>query len=339
MSLPLIAITMGDPAGVGPEVTMKAVADYSLHQIARWLIIGDAWLAADLGKPVDFQPPRIADLAQLDPDASVTVLDQDSLARDKVVLGQVDAGCGRAALNDVKVAVDLCLTGDVQAMVTGPLCKEAVVLSGQTGFCGHTEFIAEQCGVDESRLMLFHERLKVVHVSTHVSLAQAVQLCRHDRVLKTIMIGHEAMQRMGWCKPRIAVCGLNPHAGENGLFGDEESLYITPAIHSARDHGVDCDGPFPADTLLLQAANGSWDLVVSMYHDQTHVAMKLFDFEHTVNVTLGLPIVRTSVDHGTAFDIAGTNQASADCMKTAMKLAAKMCEGKPHPGVFPGNGA
>lgn len=174
--------------------------------------------------------------------------------------------------------------------------------------------------------MLFHDQLRVVHVSTHVSLARAIELCRPPRILKTIVIGDDALRRLGWKEPRIAVCGLNPHAGEHGLFGDEEAQHIAPAIEAARKQGINCHGPFPADTVLLNAARGHWDLVVAMYHDQTHVAMKLFDFEHTVNVTLGLPIIRTSVDHGTAFDIAGTNQANPDCMKAAMRLACRMCE-------------
>ena len=326
-TLPTIAITMGDPAGIGPEVTMKAIANESWHGQAQWVVIGEAWLANQYRQEDQVQPPVVKTIEELPSGVPVVVLDAACLARSQAVVGRVDPRCGRASLEYVKRAIDACLRGTFQAMVTGPICKEAVVLGGQPGFCGHTEFIADRCGVDESRLMLFHERLRVVHVSTHVSLARAIELCNEERVLKTIMIGHAAMQRLGWARPRIAVCGLNPHAGEHGLFGDEESVRIAPAIATACAAGIDCHGPFPADTLLLQAARGRWDLVVSMYHDQTHVAMKLFDFEHTVNVTLGLPIIRTSVDHGTAFDIAGTNQASADCMQAAMQLALRMCRG------------
>ena len=304
---------------------MKAVADESLWPLAQWIVIGESWLADPFSQTGAFTPPIRESIDELPADVPVVVLHAGCLTSEQAVVGKVDSHCGRAALEYVKMAVDLCLKRSVQAMVTGPLNKEAVVLSGQPGFCGHTEFIAERCGVADSRLMLFHERLRVVHVSTHVSLAQAIELCTRNRVLKTILIGHDAMRRLGWAAPRIAVCGLNPHAGEHGLFGDEEVRHIAPAVTAARKQGIDCHGPFPADTLLLQAARGDWDLVVSMYHDQTHVAMKLFDFEHTVNVTLGLPIIRTSVDHGTAFDIAGTNQASAECMKTAMKLACRMC--------------
>ena len=199
---------------------------------------------------------------------------------------------------------------------------EAVTLAGEK-FSGHTEFIAELCGVPEPRMLLVNERLRVVHVSTHVPLRTA---CRLDvqRVLRTIELGHEAVRQLGVERPRLAVCGLNPHAGENGLFGNEDAEYILPAVRTAQSQGLDCRGPFPADTVFLKAARGEYDLVVAMYHDQGHVPMKVLDFEHTVNVSLGLPIIRTSVDHGTAFDIAGKNQADPASMIAAMKLAARM---------------
>jgi 4-hydroxythreonine-4-phosphate dehydrogenase len=212
-------------------------------------------------------------------------------------------------------------------MVTGPLSKEAVALSGRPDFCGHTEYIAELCGVNESRLFLYNARLCVVHVSTHCSLAEATRLSV-ERIRRTIEMGHEAMLRMKGQRPRVAVCGLNPHAGENGLFGTEEAAFIAPAVGQARAGGIDCVGPLPADALFMQAVRGKYDLVVAMYHDQGHVPMKMLDFEHTVNVTLGLPIIRTSVDHGTAFDIAGQGVASAVDMQTAMRLAVKLADGR-----------
>jgi 4-hydroxythreonine-4-phosphate dehydrogenase len=202
------------------------------------------------------------------------------------------------------------------------LNKEAVALTGQR-FSGHTEFIADLCGVAESRMLLVNDRLQVIHVSTHRSLRSACEL-ETPRILRTIQLGHEALQLLGFPRPRIAVCGLNPHAGENGLFGVEDSEFITPAIQSAQNMGIICEGPFAADTLFIKAVKGAYDLVVAMYHDQGHIPMKLLDFEHTVNVSLGLPIIRTSVDHGTAFDIAGKNQADPSSMKAALKLAVTM---------------
>ena len=207
-------------------------------------------------------------------------------------------------------------------MVTAPLNKEAVSLTGQS-FTGHTEFIADLSKAAESRMLLVNDYLRVIHVSTHRSLRSACELDT-PRILRTIQLGNEALQSLGFAQPRIAVCGLNPHAGENGLFGSEDLELIVPAIQAAQDMGMICEGPFPADTIFIQAVRGAYDLVVAMYHDQGHVPMKLLDFEHTINVSLGLPIIRTSVDHGTAFDIAGKNRADPSSLKAAMKLAVTM---------------
>jgi 4-hydroxythreonine-4-phosphate dehydrogenase len=215
----------------------------------------------------------------------------------------------------------MCLDGRADAMVTAPLNKEAVALSGMP-FSGHTEYIAELCGAAESRMLLASERLSTIHVTTHVPLRSACELDT-GRILRTIQLGHEAMRLLGFDEPRIAVCGLNPHAGEHGLFGSEER-FITPAIEAARASGIKCSGPHAGDTVFLQAVRGAYDLVVAMYHDQGHIPMKLIDFEGTVNISLGIPIIRTSVDHGTAFDIAGKNLADPRSMKQAMRLAARM---------------
>jgi 4-hydroxythreonine-4-phosphate dehydrogenase len=208
--------------------------------------------------------------------------------------------------------------------VTAPLNKEAVAQSGER-FCGHTEYIAELCGVPESRMMLWNERLAVVHVSTHISLREATELSR-DHIVTTIRLADRAYRQLRDRSPRIAVCGLNPHAGESGLFGNQEKEFISPSIEEARCEGINCVGPLPADTLFLQAFRGTYDMVIAMYHDQGHIPMKLMDFDHTVNVTLGLPIIRTSVDHGTAFDIAGKNIANSEDMVCAMDLAIRMTE-------------
>jgi 4-hydroxythreonine-4-phosphate dehydrogenase len=216
----------------------------------------------------------------------------------------------------------MCLQGEADAMVTAPINKEAVTLSGRP-FSGHTEYIAELCGATESRMLLCSRKLSTIHVTTHIALRHACDLAT-PRVLRTIELGHQAMQLLGFERPRIAVCGLNPHAGEHGLFGDEDAGVITPAIEAARHQGIDCSGPHAGDTIFLLASRGAYDLVVAMYHDQGHIAMKLIDFEETVNISLGIPIIRTSVDHGTAFDIAAKNRADARSMKQAMRVAARM---------------
>jgi 4-hydroxythreonine-4-phosphate dehydrogenase len=211
-------------------------------------------------------------------------------------------------------------------MVTAPLNKEAVTLSGRA-FSGHTEYIAELTGSTESRMLLVSDKLATVHVSTHVPLREA---CRLDqqRILRTIQLGNDALTLMLQRRPRIALCGLNPHAGEHGLFGSEDADVIAPAIAQARALGIDCSGPLPPDTLFLRALRGEFNLIVAMYHDQGHIPMKLIDFEGTVNVSLGMPILRTSVDHGTAFDIAGRNVANPANMKAAMRLAVRMADGR-----------
>ena len=327
-ALPIIAITTGDPAGIGPEVVLKALTDQELLNTARWVVIGDASILKmaagqigltlpdciiQTGESVQWSGSRTAQICLIDlcqPDPS------------RITTGQLSAACGSAALEYVRTATQLCLDGQVDAMVTAPLNKEAVSLTGQE-FTGHTEFIADLSKAAESRMLLVNDHLRVIHVSTHRSLQSACELDTR-RILRTIQLGHEALQSLGFAEPRIAVCGLNPHAGENGLFGTEDLEFIVPAIQSAQDMGLICEGPFPADTIFIQAVRGAYDLVVAMYHDQGHVPMKLLDFENTINVSLGLPIIRTSVDHGTAFDIAGKNQADPSSMKAAMKLAVTM---------------
>jgi 4-hydroxythreonine-4-phosphate dehydrogenase len=308
---PVIAITMGDAAGVGPEVVRKALEDPGLRALAEWVVVGDAAVLGPLPEGV-----RTVDLNLLRP------------ADFKV--GELSAACGRAALEYVRVATEMCLRGEARAMVTAPLNKEAVALSGRR-FSGHTEYIAELCGGADSRMLLVSERLRVAHVTTHRALREACNLDR-ERILRTIELGDEALERMGIEQRRIAVCGLNPHAGENGLFGSEDAEFIAPAVEAARARGIRCGGPFAADTIFMKALRGDYDLVVAMYHDQGHIPMKLLDFENAVNVSLGLPITRTSVDHGTAFDIAGKGLANPASLKAAMRLAALM---SPKPGDSP----
>ena len=299
---------MGDPAGVGPEIVLKALADPEIVPLARWVVVGDPRI-------LEMAQGRSGDLPHLQPVLTLGDLSGFSF-------GKLDARCGQAALDYVRTATELCLRGEADAMVTAPVNKEAVALSGRP-FSGHTEYIAGLCGASESRMLLACERLATVHVTTHVALRQACETGT-ERIVRTIELGHAAMMLLGFDAPRIAVCGLNPHAGEHGLFGTEDERVIAPAIAAAQAKGIRCTGPHAADTVFLQAWRGAYDLVVAMYHDQGHIPMKLLDFEGTVNISLGIPIIRTSVDHGTAFDIAGKNVADPRSMKQAMRMAARM---------------
>ena len=308
---PVVAITMGDPSGIGPEVVVKALNDPELVRLARWIVVGDSRILK--------LAEEITSLAL--PDVSMRDV-QTWPSLGDFSFGKLDGRFGEAAVDYVRTATEMCLAKEADAMVTAPLNKEAVTLSGRS-FSGHTEYIAELCGAKESRMLLTSRVLSTVHVSTHIPLRRACEL-NTERILRTIELGHSAMELLGFERPRVAVCGLNPHAGEHGLFGNEDAQLILPAIEEARRAGIDCSGPHAGDTIFLQASRGAYDLVVAMYHDQGHIAMKLLDFAGTVNISLGIPIIRTSVDHGTAFDIAGKNKADAHSMKEAMRVAAKM---------------
>ena len=316
-SLPRIVITLGDPAGVGAEVTLKALADPGVSGLAEFVVLGDraAVEAGERSTGVQMSelPVEFRDCRMLTPGVAVE-------------MGLLCAEYGAAAARYVHDATLMCLDGEADAMVTAPLNKEAVTMTGMA-FSGHTEYIAELCGAKESWMLLSGRKLSVVHVSTHVSLRKACELDT-ERIKRTIRLGNETMKLLGKAKPRIAVCGLNPHAGEHGLFGSEDREFIEPAVKACRDEGIECEGPVAPDTIFFRAAAGSHDLVVAMYHDQGHIPMKLLDFEATVNMSLGIPILRTSVDHGTAFDIAGKNLASEENMKAAIRMAVVMAANK-----------
>jgi 4-hydroxythreonine-4-phosphate dehydrogenase len=311
-----IVIAMGDPAGIGPEVTVKALASDALPP-GRFIIAGD--------RAVLEGAARTAGIASSLFDR-VEVRQVDALGGDPVEIGRLDARYGAASVEYVRVAAEMCIAGDADAMVTGPVNKEAVTLSGLP-FSGHTEYIAGLCGAKDSRMLLVNDTLAVVHVTTHVALRRACDIIG-PRLERTILLGVEAMRWLGKETPRVAVCGLNPHAGEHGLFGDEDDAVIAPVVERLRAQGVPVNGPLPADTLFHEAANGRWDLVIANYHDQGHVPMKVIDFARTVNVTLGIPIIRTSVDHGTAFNIAGRNLADAQSMEAALAYAVRFATGR-----------
>lgn len=304
---PRIGITIGDPAGIGPEVIAKALRLSRLHDSATLIPIGSPDVLRQWGLDQSLGGFRAA----------------GELAWSRVPVGRVDAECGRAALDAISEGVRLCLNGELDALVTAPINKRSAQLAGME-YPGHTEMIAALCGDPEVRMLLAGERLRTIHVTTHVALHQACHLATAARVFSTIQLGHEAMRLLGIDRPRIAVAGLNPHAGEEGLFGEEDRAQIAPGVEQAKRRGVDVVGPLPPDTIFLRAWNGEFDLVVAMYHDQGHIPMKLVEFDNTVNITVGLPIIRTSVDHGTAFDIAGQDRARPENMVRAIEVAAQL---------------
>jgi len=306
--LPRLIISAGDPAGVGPEVTVKALAQSRVRNLGEIAVAGDpAHLrrtAAQLGLPTPGKIEPAGDAGH-------------------VRAGQLSGYGGAAAVAAVRRAVELIQAGGYDALVTAPINKEALKLAG-FDWPGHTEMLAELTASEEVRMLLVTDRLKVVHVTTHRSLRSAIDAATRARVVRTIELAHAGARQLGFDRPRIAVAGLNPHAGEGGLFGDEEAREIAPAVAEARAEGIDASGPWPPDTLFWRAKNGDFDLVVAMYHDQGHIPVKLGGFDEGVNVTLGLPFPRASVDHGTAFDIAGKGVARWTSMAAAIGVAAHL---------------
>jgi 4-hydroxythreonine-4-phosphate dehydrogenase len=317
-----MAITMGDASGVGPEIVLRAAAagelgdDVVVYGDARILEAGQALLGTAIpihaiDMPSDAVPERL------------NVVDLRMLRAEQHRPGELNPEAGAAARAYVERATIDALKRRVAAVVTMPMNKEATQLS-DPGFVGHTELIAELCGASRITMMLTNGTLAVTHVSTHCALREAIDRVREDRVLDVISLTDEALTRF-LDKPRIAVCGLNPHAGEHGLFGTEDAEHIAPAIAAARARGIDATGPHPADTVFFEAVHRQrYDAIVCMYHDQGHAPMKLLAFEEGVNVTLGLPIVRTSVDHGTAFDIAWKGTAFTDSLHHALSYARRL---------------
>jgi 4-hydroxythreonine-4-phosphate dehydrogenase len=322
--LPIIGITLGDAAGIGPEVVLKAFGDASLYEVCRPLAIGDASilhrdLALSGGSPEIHICGRPAD-ARYEPGA-IDCLDI-GLLKACVPYGEVSSAAGHAAFVYLHTGIALALAGEVDALCTAPLNKEAL-LKGGHDYPGHTEILAERTGSPDYGMLFLSPTLRVILVTIHQGLLEAVRSLTSDRILRTIRIGAAALNRFAAAAPRIAVCGLNPHAGECGLFGDgEEQALVAPAVEGARGEGIDATGPFPADTVFARAAGGEFDLVVALTHDQGLGPIKTLHPRETVNVTVGLPFVRTSVDHGTAFDIAGRGVADAANMQHAIRQAA-----------------
>ena len=325
----ILGVTMGDSNGVGPEILLNAYRAGELrHPVVAF---GDLSVLAECNRRLNYAVPLRALSAVRDwADDALNVVDLCLLQADDIRPGQINAKSGAAAREYVIAAAKAALDGRIAAMVTLPMNKEATQLSDPR-FVGHTELIGQVCGAREVTIMLVSDKLTVTHVSTHCSLRQAIERCRKDRILRIIRLTCEACARLKE-RPRVAVAGLNPHAGEHGLFGREEIEEIQPAVEQARREGLPVEGPVPPDTVFYMAVKrGRYDAVVCMYHDQGHIPSKLLDFEGGVNVALGLPIIRTSVDHGTAFDIAWQGVASTRSLVAAVDLAARMAAGSQRP--------
>ncbi len=329
MGKPVIAITMGDGAGVGPEIIMKVHEDDSLFEACCPLVLGDAKRLRQAGAIVDAELEVRALRDVVDADygpGRVNCLDLDLLP-DDLPWGALSQEAGEAAYRYIACAVELATDGRVDAICTAPLNKEALHAAGRR-YPGHTELLAELTGTEEVSMMLTTPKLNVIHVTTHIGLLDAIEKIEPELVYRTIKRGHTAMDQALDGAPRIAVCGINPHAGEHGLFGrGEEEEKIEPAVKRAADEGIQVSGPLPADTIFFRAVRGDFDLVVAMYHDQGHGPIKALGVDTGVNVTVGLPVIRTSVDHGTAFDIAGEGTVDEASMREALAEAIELSGG------------
>jgi 4-hydroxythreonine-4-phosphate dehydrogenase len=317
---PILAVTLGDAAGTGPELITRALILPEVRAVCRPVVIGDAGvLRAALALTAVPASIRVIDspaAAGSDP-ATIDVIDLANLDPG----GRVSATTGRAAYESIRRAVELTLAGETHAVVTSAINKAALHAAGHL-YDGHTELLAELCGGPKVTMMLVADKLRVCHVSTHVSLREAIERVRPDRIVSVIRLARAGVQELGLPDPHIAVAGLNPHAGEGGIFGDEEIKYIAPAIEQARALGFRISGPYAGDTVFFRTAQGEFDCAIAMYHDQGHVAAKMLGIWLGVNVTLGLPIVRTSVEHGTDFAHAGTGRGDPRSLVAALKLAA-----------------
>jgi len=338
---PIIGITMGDPASIGPEIAIKALLTKRLFDICSPVIIGDAAVFNDIVKRLDMQATinpikSIKDAAFIygEPD----VYDLQNVDMSRLRFGEISAMAGNASFEAVKKVIDLALAGEVDATVTGPINKKSVNEAGHH-FAGHTEIYAHFTGTKKYAMLLVEDNMKVIHVSTHVSLRQACDLVKKDRIVQVVELLHNGLIQLGETNLKIGIAGLNPHAGDSGLFGTEDDQEILPAVQEALKAGYDVEGPVPADTLFSKASTGYYGGVVAMYHDQGHIPFKLTGFKWNaqkqqmdsvkgVNITMGLPIIRTSVDHGTAFEIAGKGVASSDAMILAIESAVQLSKNR-----------
>ncbi|AGB41137.1 4-hydroxythreonine-4-phosphate dehydrogenase [Halobacteroides halobius DSM 5150] len=322
----ITGITMGDPAGVGPDIILQAVANNRLQ--SQHLVIGDTSVLEAVKKELNYgvEINSVQDVNEVVATAGVVnVLDLDNIKIAELDPGVVQQEAGRAAVEYVKKGIRLALANQIDAVVTAPINKAAIHKAGFK-YPGHTEIFAEMTETDDFAMMLYSEKLNVIHATTHMALGEACQTISQERVETVIELADETLQRMGIANPQIAVAGLNPHAGESGIFGQAEIEEITPAIKTSHKQGINAAGPIPPDTVFVRAVEGEYDIVVVMYHDQGHIPVKLLGFDSGVNITAGLPIIRTSVDHGTAFDIAWQGKAYDTSLVEAVKVAIKLAD-------------
>ena len=334
MGKPIIGITMGDPAGIGAEITVKALSNLEIYNLAIPVVIGSKVVMEDA---INFIPANVSlnvidDIKQAKGKYGIIDLfDLNNITLDDFKYGMVSAAAGRASIEYIFKAIELAKEGKVDAVVTGPIHKKAINAAGYH-YAGHTEIFAEKTNTKDYAMMLADRDMRVIHISTHVSLRHACDLVKKERVLTVINLADKALKNLGIKNPKIGVAGLNPHAGEGGLFGKEELEEIIPAIDQAKKEGIIADGPVPPDTIFSKVIGGQYDIAVVMYHDQGHIPMKVIGFKYNketnkwstmsgVNVTVGLPIIRTSVDHGVAFGKAGEGRANEESMIQAIKMA------------------
>jgi len=334
---PIVGITMGDPASIGPEIAVKALLNKEIYQVCKPILVGDAGVFKNIISRLNLNATvnavdKVSD-AKFE-FGKIDVYDLHNVDLDQLAFGQISAMAGEAAFQSVTKVIELAMAGEIDATVTGPINKKSINEAGHH-FAGHTEIYAHYTNTKKYAMLLVEDNLKVIHVSTHVSLRQACDLVKQDRILEVIDLLYNGLISLGETNLKIGVAGLNPHAGDSGLFGTEDDQEIAPAVEEARRRGFDVDGPVPPDTLFAKAATGAYGGVVAMYHDQGHIPFKLAGFQWDavkqqmssvkgVNITMGLPIIRTSVDHGTAFEIAGKGIASADAMTLAIESAIQL---------------
>lgn len=326
---PAIAITMGDPCGIGPEVVAKALADPNVYLSCRPVVVGNSHAikqaVALTGVGLKINQPTDLSQAGLDPGV-IDLVDIGNLNSEDITVGEISPTCGKAAMEWVTKAGELALAGGVDGLATAPLNKEAASLAGYTSI-GHMELLQELSGAKTVATMLMAKNLRVVHLTTHRSLRVACDYVKKDRILEYLRLTHDSFVKWGFTKPSIAAAALNPHGSDGGLLGDEEAQEIAPAVAAAREEGINAIGPVPADAVFHQAVENRYDVVLAMYHDQGHIPVKVYGFEESITANLGLPFVRTSVDHGTAFDIAGKGVASQTSMLESIRLAVALAKG------------
>ncbi len=327
MSGSVIGITIGDPSGAGPEICLKVLKNEDVFKKCKPVLFGDTNVIKKVMPIVDCDLDlNVIQSVEEFQNNKINLYSLNNMP-DDYKFAKVQAKCGRAAFEYIVKAIEFALDKKIDAVVTGPIHKEAMNLAG-IKYSGHTEIFADYTNTRDYAMMLASESLKVIHVSTHFSLREACERVKKERVFRVIKLAHKAMLELGIKTPRIAVAALNPHSGEGGLFGDEEIKEIQPAIELARKEGIDVVGPFPPDTVFLRCKNGQFDIAVAMYHDQGHIPLKMVDFMGGVNVTIGLPIIRTSVDHGTVFGKAGKGTVSELSLKNALEMAVQFANNK-----------